>query len=78
MYSTFKQTKNLSKKRIFYKIDWNAGATPTQNSVTTENTGSVHAREKRPCNGNHFFTQQKKHHFSLGENGVFGFCPSLD
>ena len=34
------------------KIDWNGGATPTQNSVTTETTGSVHARGKRPCNGN--------------------------
>ena len=34
---------------------------------------SVHARGKRPCNGNQFFEQQKKHHFSLGEKWCFWF-----
>ena len=45
--------------QIFYKMDWNGGATPTQNSVTPKTTGSGHARRKRPCNGNQFCTQQK-------------------
>ena len=69
--------KTLNKKRIFYKIDWNGGATPTQNSVTPETTGSGHARGKRPCNGNQFFTSHQKNTIFLREkNGVFDCCPN--
>ena len=58
--TSLEQSKNLNKNGYFIKlIDWNGGATPTQNSVTTETTGSVHARGKRPCNGKQFFAQQK-------------------
>ena len=62
---------------LFYKIDWNGGATPTHNRVTTETTGSVHARGKRPCNGNQFIAQQRNTIFLPERNGVFDFCTSL-
>ena len=70
-------SKTLNKKRIFYKMDWNGGATSTHNSVTTETTGSVHARGKRPYNGNQFFATAKNTILLSEKNGVFGLCPNL-